>query len=59
MGEEITIQSVPMMKADAVIMAAEPVVQSQPDLALWFLFGSVVAIIGYVLYGIVSNYKRK
>ena len=55
---ETTSEATQIMKADTVMMA-EPVVQSQPDLALWFLLGSAVAMLGYVVYGIVSDYKRK
>ncbi len=53
-----TAESAPMMKAD-VMMMAEPVVQGQSDLALWFLLGSAVAMLGYVVYGIVSDYSQK
>ncbi len=59
--EETAMESVPMM-ADTVSKAvgqAVPAIKQQPDIALWFLVGSLTVIVVYLLVEIIKELWKK
>jgi len=58
-ADEVVAESASNLAAEVLPRAAAPVVSSTPDIALWFLIGSLATILIYLIVAIIREQMKK